>query len=162
MTNLEFCVARRKAEIPAFVRVLKALPEGRLDYTPHPKSRTAAQIAWTIACEEHDLLGLLEKGQVEMLQTDPPASVAEIVAAYEKNAAAVNECLARMHPAAWEKKGQFLVGGNPVWETTINEFAWGFLMDAIHHRGQLTTYIRPMGGKVPSVYGPSGDDSGQS
>jgi uncharacterized damage-inducible protein DinB len=35
---------------------------------------------------------------------------------------------------------------------------WLFFFDAIHHRGQLSTYIRPMGGKVPSIYGPSGDD----
>jgi uncharacterized damage-inducible protein DinB len=34
---------------------------------------------------------------------------------------------------------------------------WLALFDAVHHRGQLTTYIRPMGGKVPSVYGPSAD-----
>jgi uncharacterized damage-inducible protein DinB len=32
--------------------------------------------------------------------------------------------------------------------------------DAIHHRGQLTTYLRPMGSKVPSIYGPSADDRG--
>ena len=38
---------------------------------------------------------------------------------------------------------------------------WGFLCDSIHHRGQLTTYLRAMGGKVPSIYGPSADDAGQ-
>jgi uncharacterized damage-inducible protein DinB len=37
---------------------------------------------------------------------------------------------------------------------------WGLLFDAVHHRGQLSAYIRPMGGKVPSIYGPSGDDAG--
>ena len=40
----------------------------------------------------------------------------------------------------------------------ISGFLWMFFFDAIHHRGQLSTYIRPMGGKVPSIYGPSGDD----
>ena len=38
-----------------------------------------------------------------------------------------------------------------------NWFLWFILFDAIHHRGQLTVYIRPMGGTVPGVYGPSGD-----
>jgi len=37
---------------------------------------------------------------------------------------------------------------------------WGFLFDAIHHRGQLSSYLRPMGAKVPSIYGPSADDPG--
>jgi uncharacterized damage-inducible protein DinB len=35
--------------------------------------------------------------------------------------------------------------------------AWMLMLDAIHHRGQLSTYLRPMGGKVPSIYGPSAD-----
>ena len=43
---------------------------------------------------------------------------------------------------------------------TVGGLLWIALFDAVHHRGQLTTYIRPMGGKVPSVYGPSGDDPG--
>ena len=43
---------------------------------------------------------------------------------------------------------------------TVGGLLWLALFDAVHHRGQLTTYIRPMGGKVPSVYGPSADDSG--
>ena len=157
----EFCIARRKAEIPTFVRVFKAMPEGRLDYRPHPRSRTAAELAWTIASEEADLAVILETGRLDFKETSAPSTVADIVAAYERNSAAVNERLARLDAAGWDRKGQFLIGGAPVWETTLGDFAWGFLFDAIHHRGQLTTYLRPMGGKVPSIYGPSGDDSGQ-
>jgi uncharacterized damage-inducible protein DinB len=44
------------------------------------------------------------------------------------------------------------------WESTVEDMAWGFLLALIHHRGQLTAYLRPMGGKVPGVYGPSADD----
>lgn len=161
MTNREFCVSRRKAEYPTFQRVLKALPEGRLDYKPDPKSRTAAGLAWTIASEEADLLTLLEKGKVEFEERQPPPSAAEILAAYERNASAVTSRIEAIDEAAWERKGQFLVEGNVVWEDTIGGFAWGFLFDAVHHRGQLTTYLRPMGGKVPSIYGPSADDPGQ-
>ena len=53
------------------------------------------------------------------------------------------------------------MGDAPAWEDSVGAFVWGFLFDLIHHRGQLTTYLRPMGGKVPSIYGPSADDSGQ-
>jgi uncharacterized damage-inducible protein DinB len=42
-------------------------------------------------------------------------------------------------------------------EQPIGGFLWFILFDAIHHRGQLSAYIRPMGGKVPAIYGPSGD-----
>jgi uncharacterized damage-inducible protein DinB len=161
MTNLEFCIARRKAELPAFVRVLKAVPPGRLDYRPDPKARTAAELAWLLAAEEAALVSLLDTGTVEWKEEKPPARIDEIVAAYERNAAAVDERLGRLDEAGWQKKGRFLMGGAPAWEDTIGQFAWGFLFDAIHHRGQLSSYLRPMGGKVPSIYGPSADDPGQ-
>ncbi len=161
MTNLEFCIARRKAELPAFVRVLKAVPQGRLDYRPDPKARTAAELAWLLAAEEAALVSLLDTGTVEWKEQTPPARVDEIVAAFERNGAAVNERLERLDEAGWQKKGRFLMGGGPAWEDTIGEFVWGFLFDAVHHRGQLSTYLRPMGGKVPSIYGPSADDPGK-
>ncbi|HEY7697705.1 MAG TPA: DinB family protein [Vicinamibacteria bacterium] len=160
MNKGDFCIARRKAELPGFVRVLKALPQGRLDYRPDPKSRTAAELAWVLAAEEAALLSILDTGKVEWKDEKPPSKVDEIVAAYERNAKAVTERLERLDDAGWQKKGKFLMGDAPAWETTIDGFVWGFLFDAIHHRGQLSTYLRPMGGKVPSIYGPSADDSG--
>jgi hypothetical protein len=161
MTNFEFCLARRKNEIPAFLRVLKALPQDRLDYKPDPKSRSAAQLSWVLAAEEAALVTLIDKGEVEWKEEPPPASVDEIVAVYERNSAAVNDRLAKLDAAAWGKKVRMLMGGQPVWEDTLEGMAWGFLFDAVHHRGQLSTYLRPMGGKVPSIYGPSADDPGQ-
>ena len=43
---------------------------------------------------------------------------------------------------------------------TLGDMLFGFLFDAIHHREQLSSYLRPMGAKVPAIYGPSGDDPG--
>jgi uncharacterized damage-inducible protein DinB len=45
-------------------------------------------------------------------------------------------------------------------EQPVGTFLWFILFDAIHHRGQLSAYLRPMGGKVPSIYGPSADERG--
>ena len=161
MTNLEFCRSRRKAELPAFLRVLKALPQGRLDYRPDPKARTAAELASVLVAEEAALVTLLDTGTIQWKEEAPARSVEEIVSAFERNAAAVDERLGRLDDAGWEKKGRFLMEGSPAWEDTVGQFLWGFLFDAVHHRGQLSTYLRPMGGKVPSIYGPSADDPGQ-
>jgi uncharacterized damage-inducible protein DinB len=149
MTNLEFCRARRKAELPAFVNVLKAVPQDRLDYRPDPKARTAQELAWVLAQEEAALISLLDTGTVQWKEEKPPASMAAIAAAYEKSAAAVNDRLANLDETGWEKKGKFLMGEGGAWEDSIGQFLWGFLFDAIHHRGQLSTYLRPMGSKVP-------------
>ena len=161
MTTLEFCRKRREAETPMFVRVLKAIPDAKPGYRPDPKSRTAAEIAWVLAQEEAALASLLAKGSVEWKEEETPAKVADIVAAFERHAADVNERINKLDEAGWQKKAKFLMGGAPPWEDTIEQFVWGFLFDAIHHRGQITTYLRAMGGKVPSLYGPSADDPGR-
>ena len=68
---------------------------------------------------------------------------------------------ASLDEKAWQRKVQFLVEGKVMQEPPLGQFLWYLFFDAIHHRGQLSTYIRPMGGKVPSIYGPSGDDPGR-
>ena len=161
MSNLEFCIDRRKAERPVFLRVLKAIPEGRSDYRPDPKARTAIDLAWLMAVEEAALLSLVNTGEVEWKESSPPAKLDTIIESFERDSAAVNASLERLDEAAWEKKVRFLMGGGGVWEDTLAQMVWGFLFDAIHHRGQLSTYLRPMGGKVPCIYGPSADDPGQ-
>jgi len=79
---------------------------------------------------------------------------------YERNAAAVDAAIEKIGDDAWEKKVEMSFGVPEPWADTLENFAWGFLLDAVHHRGQLSTYLRPMGSKVPSIYGPSADDSG--
>jgi uncharacterized damage-inducible protein DinB len=160
MNNLEFCIERRKAELPAFVRILQAMPQGRLDFRPDPKARTASELAWMLATEEAHLVRLLDKGTVDWVTTPPPARAADIVSAFERDAAAVNERLAKLDEAGWGKKGRLIMDGQ-AWEDTVGAMVWGFLFDAIHHRGQLSTYLRPMGSKVPCIYGPTADDPGQ-
>jgi len=89
-----------------------------------------------------------------------PETTAEIVAAFERNAAALEALLPTFDDARWEGSVKFMMGGECLFESNFGEMFWGFFLDLIHHRGQLSSYIRPMGGKVPSIYGPSGDDAG--
>ena len=161
MTSLELCRKQRGEELAKFVKVLKAVPESRLDYRPDPKSRTAAELTWLLAQSEAALLKLIEAGEIKWSESKAPAKLDAIVSAYETSARAVNERIAKLDEGGWDKKVRFIMEGAPAWEDTLGAFVWGFLFDSIHHRGQLTTYLRPMGGKVPAVYGPSADDSGQ-
>jgi uncharacterized damage-inducible protein DinB len=161
MSNAAFCLARRQKERAAFVKVLKAVPQDGMHFRPEPKARTAADLAWLIASEEAGLVELLDTGVIDWKEQPAPATVEQIVAFYEKHAREVDERMAKLDDAGWNKPGKFMFGGSPVWEDTVGELVWGHLLDAIHHRGQLSTYLRPMGSKVPSIYGPSGDDAGQ-
>ena len=64
---------------------------------------------------------------------------------------------AAMDEASWSRVAQFYYSGKVVSEQPVGQFLWFILFDAIHHRGQLSAYLRPMGGTVPSIYGPSAD-----
>ena len=83
-----------------------------------------------------------------------------MVEAHPLDAEELKTRLSAVDDAKWKAPGDFRMGGQSVWSGSTQELCWGYLFDMIHHRGQLTAYIRPMGGKVPSVYGPSADDMG--
>jgi uncharacterized damage-inducible protein DinB len=53
----------------------------------------------------------------------------------------------------WDGTLEFFGSSRPA-----SQMAWSFLFDIVHHRGQITTYLRPMGSTVPQIYGPSGDE----
>lgn len=163
MTNREFFIKRWQAEYPAFVRVMKALPEAKLDYRPHPRSRSAAEVVWLLALEEAAGSELINTGQIDWKEPPPPPpqGLNAMIAAFEKAHTALETRLAQVDDGRWDAKVKFLVNGQMVMEDTMGEFFWFTLLDAVHHRGQLSVYIRPMGGKVPSIYGPSADDMGQ-
>ena len=161
MSTREFFIKCFRNEKPTFVKVLRALPPGQLAYRPHPRSTSAGDLVWLLASELHDACDLLDRGEASFSQAPAPAALEESIAAYERNASGLEERLEKANDAQWEKSAKFLVGGNVAWEAPLGEMLWGFLFDAIHHRGQLSSYLRPMGGKVPSIYGPSADDPGQ-
>lgn len=159
MKHREHLAEYFKAEKPKFLRVLKAVPPDKAGYRPHERSSTAAEIAWLLASELHDACELIDHGKVDfVLRPAPP--LAESIAAYERNVEELETRLAKLDDAAWDKKATFLVDGQAAWESPLGEMLFGFLFDAIHHRGQLSAYLRPMGAKVPSIYGPSADDPG--
>jgi uncharacterized damage-inducible protein DinB len=160
MNMKEFLQNRRKAEYPTFLKVLKALPAERFDYRPHEKSPSAAEIVWTLAREMQAGCEFIDRGMMNWLSQAPPADTEAIVAAFQQQYAALDERIQKMDESAWHSQVKIFIDGKLYREAPAGEFLWYIFFDAIHHRGQLSTYIRPMGGQVPSIYGPSGDDPG--
>jgi uncharacterized damage-inducible protein DinB len=148
-----------KDEGPRFVRVLKAVPHDKASYRPHERSTSAGDLVWLLASELRDACEVVEKGHVDFVMHPAPA-IPKAIEAYERNLKDLETRLAGLDDAAWERPAKFKVDGNVVWEAPLGDMLFGFLFDAIHHRGQLSSYLRPMGGKVPSIYGPSADDPG--
>jgi len=160
MTVREFFVKCWKQEEPKFGKILRALPPDQLSYRPHERSASAAELAWQLAEEQRVLNEMLDTGEVhwKMERTPHPATLDEIIAAWDERTAALRQRIEALDDAKWDGKVTFLLDGKAAGTDTVEQYLWGFLHDMIHHRGQLTVYIRPMGGKVPGIYGPSGDE----
>ena len=150
------CFAAEKAK---FIRVLKAVPADQADYRPHARSTSAGDLVWLLASELRDACELVDRGEVHFV-VRPAPTVPESVAAYERNAEDLEKRIATLDDTSWDRKARLLADGHVAWETSLGDMLFGFLFDAIHHRGQLSSYLRPMGAKVPSIYGPSADDPG--
>jgi uncharacterized damage-inducible protein DinB len=132
--------------------VIGRIPEGS-DYRPDPKSRTAREIAWQIYCEERMIIDALETGRVEWRPPEAPATMAEILRAYEQQSDSIIARWKALPADRWNGTLEFFGNRRPA-----SPMAWSFLFDIVHHRGQISTYLRPMGATVPRIYGPSGDE----
>ena len=133
-------------------KVISRIPEGS-EYRPDPKSRTASEIAWQIVCEEKMIIDALETGKAEWAPGPAPATMKQMASAYDKQSKDIVRRLQALPPARWTGTLEFFGGQRPA-----SPMAWSFLFDIVHHRGQITTYLRPMGSTVPQIYGPSGDE----
>ena len=133
-------------------RVFERIPEGS-DYRPDPKSRTAKEIAWQIICEELMIMEALETGKAGWNPPPMPSTMKEVCDAYAKQADEMSRRWASLPTDRWNGTLEFFGAQRPA-----SPMAWSFLFDIVHHRGQITTYLRPMGSSVPQIYGPSGDE----
>lgn len=155
----EYFVQCFEAEKPKFIRVIKAVPPGKADYRPHPRSTSAGDLVWLLASELRDACELCDRGEVSFAPR-PALPLPESIAEYERNANDLQRRVATLDDRQWDRTTRLMMDGKVAWETSLGDMLFGFLFDAIHHRGQLSSYLRPMGAKVPSIYGPSADDPG--
>jgi uncharacterized damage-inducible protein DinB len=132
--------------------VLARIPEGS-SYRPDPKSRTAQEIAWQIVCEERMIIDALEAGKGEWNPPPAPATMKELLEIYDRQREDIVRRWKNLPDDKWNGTLEFFGSQRPA-----APMAWSFLFDIVHHRGQISTYLRPMGSTVPQIYGPSGDE----
>ena len=160
MSTREFFLKRWESEQPAFAKVLRAIPEGQLGYKPHERCSAAGPLAWQLVEEQKQLVQMVETGEVKFALTPHPEAAADIAGAWDKATEKLRAALNAADDAKWSGTAKLAMDESSVWSDSLENMCWGYLFDMVHHRGQLTAYLRPMGGKVPSIYGPSADDAG--
>ena len=99
------------------------------------------------------IIEALETGKAVWAPLPMPATMKEVLDAYETQSAEMAPRWKALPAARWNGTLEFFGRQRPA-----SPMAWSFLFDIVHHRGQITTYLRPMGSTVPQIYGPSGDE----
>jgi len=166
MTNniREFFIRRWEQEYPGFIGVLRALPPDQLNYRPNPRSRSAGELAAFLVSSEQGCIDLCTSKQssyntsMRWHPSERSSTLDETIKAYEQHHKTLALKLNELDDKTWDHAAWIIQGEQEILlKDTVGGLLWLALFDAVHHRGQLSTYIRPMGGKVPSIYGPSAD-----
>ena len=140
-------------------RVLTALPNDLGEFRPADACNTAREIAFIFAIEQGVMIAALSnQWQWPPKRHTAPATYAEVVEEFDTTSAALKDLLVNSPESRLFETVTFFTGPRQTGEVPVIQLLWFMLMGGVHHRGQLSVYLRAAGAKVPSIYGPSKDE----
>ncbi|MBI1876309.1 MAG: DinB family protein [Acidobacteria bacterium] len=145
-------------------RVLERVPADKLTWKPHPKSMSLGQLALHVASAPGvtsawaipDVFEFAGGGE----GAPQPSSMAEILSAHDKSVSSTKQSLTTIGDAGLHAGWKATAGGQTLMTMPKVAFVRAVVMNHwIHHRGQLSVYLRLLDVPVPSIYGPSADEN---
>lgn len=165
MTMTEWFLAELESEAAKSRRVLEQVPAGKRDWKPHERSMAFGYLCELVANIPSWVAFAITMNELDIAPKSGPSqkpaplnSSAELVAALDKAVAQSREALKKTTDAHLETKWKLLAGGQLAFEQPRHQVIRDTFLHSAHHRGQMTVYLRLLGAKVPSVYGPTADD----
>ena len=163
MNVIEMYMAELEGEAASTRRILESVPEAKYDWRPNEKAMSMAELCGHIASVPGGMAQVLGGQSFDISQiTGPdavPANRAELLATHDAAVRGAQEWLSGLGDAANET-WKFTRGDEVLMElprvAAIRSFMFNHLY---HHRGQLSTYLRVAGERVPSIYGPTADEN---
>lgn len=119
---------------------------------------TAQSLMWTIPFVEKEFIGGCLRGKVTLRRENPPKTKEAILRGYKKLHKAMVKKVRQAGEKLFSRTIKFYVAPRKLSDINVGQLLWEILHDHIHHRGQLSVYLRLVGAKVPSIYGPSADE----
>jgi hypothetical protein len=161
MTEQEMFINAWTKEFGTTMKILGQMPPEKANFKPQAeKTKTAKDLACVFIGE----LNIVEdavKGEVDFKATDrfkPPATYPEVLSSYAEKYRTVSAKVKAMTEKDWNSTMMFPVGPKQMGQVRRGDVLWMLLMDSVPHRGQFSVSLRLVGAKVPSIYGPSGDE----
>jgi uncharacterized damage-inducible protein DinB len=163
MSIAQAMLAEFEEEAKTTRKFIERVPQDKLRWKPHEKSHTDGELALHIATTPGGVVQIAQADQSPLPDFNKlfqqPQSVQEILIAHERSIEIVRKELPRFDDARLQQNWSGTANGEPVITMPRAAFLRSIMLNhCYHHRGQLGVYLRLMGAKVPSSYGPSGDE----
>ena len=164
MSLVELFRAELDREAPRTRRALEQVPLGREDWVPHQKSMPLGRLAGMIASMPSWVSLILDQESLDLKPaqssgTYKPPALSELVSTHDALIVQAKDALSKRDDQyLFTTKWKLLVAGNVVMEQPRHEVLRDTINHLVHHRGQLTVYLRLLERTVPSIYGPTADD----
>lgn len=155
---LQMTLPALKNEHRVTKKVMEAIPLKGCDYRPDPCSKTAMELAWHIAAAEHRFFGAPADGEFNLAPINRPDSVKSPADLANWYAESFARDFARLEGLSGQQLAKVLDFRGLFQLPAVAYLDFG-LKHSVHHRGQLSTYLRAAGGKVPAIYGESYDSA---
>ncbi len=147
-------------EATASRRCLERIPERLFDWAPHEKSMKLGYLALLVAEIPKWIRDIVETGDIDFA-TYPhyqPETTGELVQHFDDNMAGARRALSGMEDTSLSDKFELKANGNVLMSTSKDDIIGSSINHLVHHRGQLTVYMRLNDISVPQIYGPSADE----
>jgi uncharacterized damage-inducible protein DinB len=155
-TILHYTLPRLKVEHDTTTRVIAAIPPGKADFRPDQIAKSAIDLAWHIVTAENRFLEATIAGAFDLTPVPRPDAIQTpdevnrwYTERYDRNIARLQQLSGDELVRIVDFRGIFQLPAVLYLQTGVSH--------TVHHRGQLSMYLRPMGAKVPSIYGESYD-----
>jgi uncharacterized damage-inducible protein DinB len=147
-------------EVAATRKCLERIPETLFEYKPHDRSMKMGYLALMLAEIPRWITIMTEEGEVNFatFKSAEPKTTAELLQVFDGNIAKVREVLTSVSNEALQENCYLKSGEQTLMTSTKQENVFSCINHLVHHRGQLTVYMRLNDIPVPSIYGPSADD----
>jgi uncharacterized damage-inducible protein DinB len=139
-------------------QIIETIPVAKGDYRPDAVSKTALELAWHIVAAEHRFMEGIAAGQFDFTPNHRPDTMRDSAAIAAWYAKTFDADFARLTKLSGEQLTK-VIDFRGMFQLPAIAYVQFNLHHSIHHRGQLSMYLRPMGAKVPAIYGESYDSA---
>jgi uncharacterized damage-inducible protein DinB len=164
MKTSEFLLPLYDTEVKNTRRILEVVPEDKFRWKPHSKSGSLGWLAAHVGELPHFLSTIVETNNLELATSNmprfQPTTRAELLAGFEERAKKTREAIASASEEHMAKRWSLTFKGQEVFAGIRRELLQTTICHLVHHRAQLTVYLRMNDVVFPGVYGPSADEMG--